>query len=47
MLDITLDGEHLTSEDVVAVAHARPNGLTLHLSAEAEAKVGRARAAVE
>ena len=47
MLDIMLDGEHLTIEDVVAVAHARPNDLTLHLSAEAEAKVGRARAAVE
>jgi histidine ammonia-lyase len=47
VLDIRLDGEHLTIEDVVAAAYARPNELMLRLSAEAEAKVGRARAAVE
>ena len=47
MLDIVLDGERLTIEDVVAVAYAPPGEITLRLSAEAEAKVNRARAAVE
>ena len=42
-----LDGERLTIEDVVAVAYAPPGEITLRLSAEAEAKVNRARAAVE
>ena len=47
MWNITLDGEHLTIDDVVAAAYARPNDLILRLSAEAEVKVNRARAAVE
>ena len=47
MLDIVLDGERLTIEDVVAVAYALPGEITLRLSAEATAKVSRARAAVE
>ena len=47
MLDIVLDGERLTIEDVVAVAYAPPGEITLRLSAEAAAKVSRARAAVE
>ncbi len=44
---ILLDGEHLTLEDVIAAAYAPPEALTLSLSAAAEAKVARARAAVE
>ena len=47
MLEITLDGEHLTIEEVVAAAYVGPNDLILRLSAEAEAKVGRARAGVK
>ena len=47
MLDIVLDGECLTIEDVVAAAYAAPGEITLRLSAEAEAKVHRARVAVE
>ncbi len=44
---IPLDGEHLTIEDVVAVAYADPGEVRLDLGAEAEAKVARARQAVE
>jgi len=44
---LTLDGEHLTIEDVVAAAYAAPTDLTLGLSSTAEEKVRRARAAVE
>ena len=44
---LVLDGEHLTIEQVVAVAYADPGEVNLSLSAEAEAKVARARQAVE
>ena len=44
---LVLDGEHLTIEQVVTVAYADPGEVNLSLSAEAEAKVARARQAVE
>ncbi len=44
---IILDGEHLTIEQVVEAAYADPGEITFALSAEATAKVGRARQAVE
>lgn len=47
MIHYTLDGEHLTIEDVVTAAYAEPGELTLSLTPEAEAKMQRARAAVE
>ena len=46
-LHIVIDGEQLTLEDVWAAAHAAPGALEVVLSPEAEAKVARARAAVE
>ena len=45
--EIVLDGEHLTIEQVVTVAYADPDEVNLSLSVEAEAKVARARQAVE
>jgi histidine ammonia-lyase len=47
MQAIELDGNSLTVEDVVAVAGAEQGELVVRLSAEAEGKVKRARAAVE
>jgi histidine ammonia-lyase len=44
---IVIDGEQLTLEDVRAAAHAAPGALEVVLSLEAEAKVARARPAVE
>ena len=44
---LVLDGEHLTIEQVIAVAYSDPGEVKLSLSAEAEAKVARARQAVE
>jgi histidine ammonia-lyase len=44
---ITLDGEHLTPEQVVAAAYAPAGALAVSLSEAARARVGRARAAVE
>jgi histidine ammonia-lyase len=44
---LVLDGEQLTIEQAVAVAYADPGAVNLSLSAEAEAKVARARQAVE
>ena len=46
-LQIVIDGERLTLEDVWAAAQAAPGALEVVLSPEAEAKVARARAAVE
>ncbi|MCU0501154.1 MAG: aromatic amino acid lyase, partial [Anaerolineae bacterium] len=43
---LVLDGEHLTIEQVIAVAYAGTDEVMLTLSAEAEAKVARARQAV-
>ncbi len=47
MQHLTLDGESLTIEDVIAVAHGRPGELSLGLTPEAVEKVRAARAAVE
>jgi histidine ammonia-lyase len=47
MITVTVDGEHLTIEDVVRVAHAAPGDIRLELAPEARRKVERARAAVE
>jgi histidine ammonia-lyase len=44
---ILLDGEHLTIEEVITAAHARPGQLVIELSPEARANVERARTAVE
>jgi len=44
---ITIDGEGLTIEDVVAVARSKPEGVRLRLSSEAQERVRRARQAVE
>ncbi len=47
METITIDGEGLTIEDVVAVAWSKPEGVRLKLSSEAQERVRRARQAVE
>ncbi|MCC7354055.1 MAG: histidine ammonia-lyase [Anaerolineae bacterium] len=47
MTTVTVDGEHLTIEDVVQVARAAPGTIRLALAHEARQKVDRARAAVE
>lgn len=47
MQQLTLDGESLTIEDVIAVAHGHPGELSLGLTPEAVEKVRAARAAVE
>ncbi len=44
---LVLDGEHLTIEEVVRVAYADPGAVLITLSGEAEARVVRARQAVE
>lgn len=44
---LLLDGEHLTIEDVVSLAYARPAACQLDLTAEARRRVERARWAVE
>ncbi|MCX7668929.1 MAG: aromatic amino acid lyase, partial [Anaerolineae bacterium] len=44
---IVLDGEHLTIEQVVEAAYADPGEVTFELSAEAAARVARARQAVD
>ncbi|MEJ5200257.1 MAG: histidine ammonia-lyase, partial [Anaerolineae bacterium] len=44
---LVLDGEHLTIEQVVEVAYADPGEVTFELSAEAAARVARARQAVD
>ena len=47
MITVIVDGEHLTIEDVIQVAHAAPGDIHLELAPEARQKVDRARAAVE
>ncbi len=47
MNTVIVDGEHLTIENVVRVAHAAPGDIRLELAPEARRKVDRARAAVE
>lgn len=47
MQQLALNGETLTIEDVIAVAHGRPGELSLGLTPAAEEKVRAARAAVE
>jgi histidine ammonia-lyase len=47
LIELQLDGEHLTVEDVVQAAYAEDGELALRLSPAAEAKVQAARAAVE
>jgi histidine ammonia-lyase len=46
---LAIDGDHLTLEDVVAVAQAwsRPETLKVALSPEAREKINRSRQAVE
>jgi histidine ammonia-lyase len=44
---LLLDGQHLTIEDVVAVAYAAPDNYRLDLSAESRQRVVRARQVVE
>jgi histidine ammonia-lyase len=44
---LLLDGERLTIEDVIAAAHAEPDGMTFGITPEAEVRVQRARAAVD
>jgi histidine ammonia-lyase len=44
---IFLDGEHLTIEEVIAVAHSGPGDLTIELHPEARVKVERSRTGVE
>ena len=44
---VELDGEHLAIEDVVMAAYASPGRLSVQTTAAAEAKVRRARQAVE
>lgn len=47
MSDLVLDGEHLTIEDVIRVAHALPGAPRVALSAEARARVERCAHAVQ
>lgn len=47
MQPIILDGEHLTIEQVIAVAYGKPNQPEVILSTEAQAKVQRAADAVQ
>jgi len=47
MRELTIDGDHLSLEEVVEVAHAGPSDLRVSLSEHALAKVERARQAVE
>ncbi|MEA3335259.1 MAG: histidine ammonia-lyase [Chloroflexota bacterium] len=47
MVTYLLDGQHLTIEDVVAVAAAPPNTVKLDLTADARKRVARSREAVE
>src|SRR5437899_11554119 len=47
MTEITLDGESLTFEDVIAVAYGKPNEPCVSLSDAAKANVNRSAAAVQ
>lgn len=47
MMTLLLDGQHLTLEDVVAVAYARPEECRFDVTSEARRRVALARRAVE